>query len=154
MAMSLKEAIAHAKSVANKPCGQCAAEHAQLASWLEDLQELYATMTPHTIAGRENLLKRAQRDVMYAEKHVEKARNLTAAGKHSAAACELLSAVRVLTTTIQYALNPPTKPKPRPQPKLRILVPEHPNASSRRRSRTPTHTDPGWDNIIRALEED
>lgn len=38
--MRLKEAIKHAKSVANssKNCAKCRAEHAQLARWLEELQ--------------------------------------------------------------------------------------------------------------------
>lgn len=38
--MTLDEAIAHCKEVADSVCGECADEHKQLAMWLEELKEL------------------------------------------------------------------------------------------------------------------
>lgn len=40
--MTLKEAIIHCREVASNQCGQCAADHEQLAQWLEELAKLRA----------------------------------------------------------------------------------------------------------------
>lgn len=46
--MTLDEAIAHAKEVAEGQCGECALQHAQLAEWLEELKTLLEFKQNHT----------------------------------------------------------------------------------------------------------